>query len=83
MEISTDQLIEIFSENSEIDISNVEFEDSMTLEELGIDSMGMVSMAFAIEDLVGLTVEDDALGTLKTLADVRTLLTENGVTITD
>ena len=40
-------------------------------------------MAFAIEDLTGVTIGDDAMETLKTLADVRQLLLENGVTISD
>lgn len=83
MEISIQKLKDIVSENSDIDIREVVLSDDMTLIELGIDSMGMVSMAFDLEDEVSVTVGDDAIGTLKTVADVRQLLTENGVTITD
>ena len=42
------------------------------------DSLALVELAMAIEEATGVTVEDDALPTLKTVGDVKAYLEAHG-----
>lgn len=81
-EITMDQIKEMVIENQAEKVELEGFNDSTSLEEVGIDSLGMVSIAFALEDLTEVTIEDDAIETIKTLGDLRQYLAGNDVTIT-
>ena len=76
-----DQIREILNEQSDQDLEKVEFKDDVLLEEYGIDSMGMVSMAFDLDDLINIELDDSALEKMRTLGDIKALLSTHGVTV--
>ena len=41
-----------------------------TFDALGIDSLDKINISFEVEEVFGITIPDDALGTLKTVGDV-------------
>lgn len=41
-----------------------------TFDELGIDSLDKINISFEVEEVFGITIPDEALGTLKTVGDV-------------
>jgi acyl carrier protein len=41
-----------------------------SFDELGIDSLDKINISFEVEEVFGITIPDDALGTLKTVGDV-------------
>ena len=81
MNISMDQIREILDEQSDQDLATVELKDDVLLEKYGIDSMGMVSMAFDLDDLVSIELDDSALEEMRTLGDIKKLLNTHGVTV--
>jgi len=81
MEISIDQIRNLMNDQSTEDLTQVALEDNKTLEEYGIDSMGLVSLAFDLDDLAGIQLDDSALEKMRTFGDVKNLLISEGVTI--
>lgn len=82
MNITMDQIRNLMDEQSSDDLTQVELNESKSLEEYGIDSMGVVSLAFDIDDMTGIQIDDSELENMKTLGDVKELLTREGITIT-
>jgi len=81
MEISMDQIRRLMDDQSTEDLTQVQLEESKTLEEYGIDSMGLVSLAFDLDDLANIQLDDSALEKMKTFGDVKNLLVSEGVVI--
>lgn len=81
MEISIDQIRNLMNDQSTEDLTQVALEDNKTLEEYGIDSLGLVSLAFDLDDLAGIQLDDSALEKMRTFGDVKNLLISEGVTI--
>lgn len=81
MEISMDQIRHLMDDQSTEDLTKVVLEDNKTLEEYGIDSMGLVSLAFDLDDLANIQLDDSALEKMKTFGDVKNLLLSEGVSI--
>lgn len=81
MEISIDQIRRLMNDQSTDDLTKVDLIDNKTLEEYGIDSMGLVSLAFDLDDLTGIQLDDSALEKMKTFGDVKNLLESEGVVI--
>jgi len=81
MEISIDQIRNLMNDQSTEDLTQVELEDNKTLEEYGIDSMGLVSLAFDLDDLADIQLDDSALEKMRTFGDIKNLLISEGVTI--
>lgn len=81
MEISITQIRHLMDEQSTQDLTQVELVENKTLEEYGIDSMGLVSLAFDLDDLTNIQLDDSALERMKTFGDVKNLLVSEGVTI--
>lgn len=81
MEISIDQIRNLMNDQSTEDLTQVVLKDSKTLEEYGIDSMGLVSLAFDLDDLAGIQLDDSALEKMRTFGDIKNLLISEGVTI--
>ena len=81
MEITTSQIRILMDDQSTEDLLNVELADDKTLEEYGIDSMGLVSLAFDLDDLASIQLDDSALEKMKTFGDVKNLLVSEGITI--
>ena len=81
MEISMDQIRSLMDDQSTDDLTQVVLKDSKTLEEYGIDSMGLVSLAFDLDDLAGIQLDDSALEKMRTFGDIKNLLISEGVTI--
>ena len=81
MEISMDQIRTLMDDQSTEDLTQVELSESKTLEEYGIDSMGLVSLAFDLDDLANIQLDDSALEKMKTFGDVKNLLMNEGVSI--
>ena len=81
MEISMDQIRNLMDDQSTEDLTQVALKDSKTLEEYGIDSMGLVSLAFDLDDLANIQLDDSALEKMRTFGDVKNLLISEGVTI--
>ena len=49
-------------------------DEALLVDDLGTDSLAMVELAMAIEETTGVTVEDEALPTLKTVGDIKAYL---------
>lgn len=81
MEITIDQIRNLMNEQSTEDLAQVSLEDNKTLEEYGIDSMGLVSLAFDLDELADIQLDDSALEKMKTFGDVKKLLLDEGVII--
>ena len=81
MEISIDQIRNLMNDQSTEDLTQVVLEDNKTLEEYGIDSMGLVSLAFDLDDLADIQLDDSALEKMRTFGDIKNLLINEGVTI--
>ena len=52
--------------------------EALLVDDLGADSLSLVELAMAIEEAAGVTVEDEALPTLKTVGDVKAYLEAHG-----
>ncbi|MCI8477193.1 MAG: acyl carrier protein [Oscillospiraceae bacterium] len=52
-------------------------ESTQLVEDLGADSLSLVELAMAIEESTGVTVEDSALPTLKTVGDIAAYIQAN------
>lgn len=51
--------------------------EARLFEDLGADSLDAVELSLALEDKLGVTIAEDALGTLKTVGDIVKYLEEN------
>ena len=49
------------------------------IDDLDIDSIGLVELVMKLEDRMGITIEDDVAGALKTVGDVVRLMTADSV----
>lgn len=81
MEISIAQIRLLMDDQSTQDLTKVDLVENKTLEEYGIDSMGLVSLAFDLDDLTNIQLDDSALEKMKTFGDVKSLLLNEGITI--
>jgi acyl carrier protein len=63
-----EELIDIIAEEALIDRSKLI--PSSTLEDIGLDSVDLVSAVFAIEEKYGIEIAEDAFTRTDTLADV-------------
>jgi len=81
MEITTSQIRALMDDQSTEDLLNVELTDDKTLEEYGIDSMGLISLAFDLDDLANIQLDDSALEKIKTYGDIKNLLINEGIKI--
>lgn len=53
-------------------------ESSRLIEDVGMNSIGLIYMAMAVEEAFGVTFDNEDFPRLKTVGDVMTLLTEKG-----
>ncbi|MCI9506101.1 MAG: acyl carrier protein [Oscillospiraceae bacterium] len=63
----------VIAETLTCDVEKVT-DGALLVDDLGTDSLALVELAMAIEEATGVTVEDDALPTLKTVGDVKAYL---------
>ena len=49
-------------------------DSALLADDLGADSLALVELAMAVEEATGVTVEDEALPTLKTAGDIKAYL---------
>ena len=49
-------------------------DSALLVDDLGTDSLTLVELAMAIEEATGVTVEDEALPTLKSVGDIKAYL---------
>ena len=59
----------IIAETLGCDLEKVTMEASLA-EDLGADSLASVELTMALEEAVGVTIEDEALANLKTVGDI-------------
>ena len=64
-----DKLKEIIAEQFGIDIDAIS-EDTDIVADLGADSLDVVEMLMTLEDEYGITIEDEKVAEMKTVADV-------------
>lgn len=71
MNSTMDRLIGLFDSvfEGELDISNVS-EDSRLIEDIGMNSIGLLYMAMAVEEEFGVAFTNDDFPTLRTVGDV-------------
>ena len=67
----------VIAETLTCDIEKVT-DEALLVDDLGTDSLALVELAMAIEEATGVTVEDEALPSLKTVGDVKAYLTSRG-----
>ena len=67
----------VIAETLTCDVEKVT-DEALLVDDLGTDSLALVELAMAIEEATGVTVEDDALPTLKTVGDVKAYLEAHG-----
>ena len=67
----------VIAETLTCDVEKVT-DEALLVDDLGTDSLALVELAMAIEEATGVTVEDDALSTLKTVGDVKAYLEAHG-----
>ncbi len=63
----------VIAETLTCDVEKVT-DSALLVDDLGTDSLTLVELAMAIEEATGVTVEDEALPTLKTVGDVKAYL---------
>lgn len=68
-----EQLKEVIASTLSCDINDVKLESNLAAD-LGADSLDAVELSMAIEDAFNITIEDDALAKLKTVADILNLI---------
>lgn len=71
MNNTLDRLVELFKSvfEGEVDVSSVS-ENSRLIEDIGMNSIGLLYMAMAVEEEFGTTFTNDDFATLRTVADV-------------
>lgn len=79
--ISIEKIREFMDEQSDQDLSTVALQDNVPLKDYGLDSMGLISMAFDLDDALGIQLDDSALERMQTLGDIKKLLSEHDVTV--
>ena len=62
------ELLDLIAEEALIDREKLTRE--ATLEDIGLDSVGVVSMVFAVEEKYGVEIPDDAFEGVKTVGNV-------------
>ena len=63
-----DELIEIIAEEALVD--RAKLDPNATLEDIGLDSVDLVSVVFAIEEKYGIEIAEDAFSRSDTLAQL-------------
>lgn len=66
----------IFCDQLDLEEDKVTLDASLT-EDLGADSLDLVDLMMSFEDEFGLEIPDDALGNIKTVADVVKYIEDN------
>lgn len=71
MNDTLDRLVELFKSvfENEVDVSSVS-ENSRLIEDIGMNSIGLLYMAMAVEEEFGTTFTNDDFASLRTVADV-------------
>lgn len=71
MKNTMDKLTELFERvfDGEIDISDIS-EDSRLIEDIGMNSIGLLYMAMAVEEEFGTSFTNDDFSSLRTVGDV-------------
>ena len=64
-----EEIKEIIVETLSCDADKVTMEANLT-DDLGADSLDAVELSMAIEDKTGITIDDDTLASVKTVADI-------------
>ena len=67
MAVTADQVLNLIAE--EVPTDRAKLDPSRTLEELDIASLDIISVTFALEDQMGVVVEQSDLADAKTLGD--------------
>ena len=67
MAVTADQVLDLIAE--EVPTDRAKLDPSRTLEELDIASLDIISVTFALEDQMGVVVEQSDLTEAKTLGD--------------
>ena len=68
------ELIELVSKEALVDIEKLKTD--ATLEEIGLDSVDLVSVVFAVEDKYGVSIGENDLEKTATLGDMLNLITK-------
>ena len=68
-----EKVLEIIANQLQLEIDEIE-ENSNIIDDLGADSLDVVTILMAIEDQLGITVPDDVITTLKTPKDIAAYL---------
>ncbi len=68
------ELIELVSKEALVDVEKLKTD--ATLEEIGLDSVDLVSVVFAVEDKYGVTIGENDLEKTATLGDMLALITK-------
>ena len=71
-----EEVKEVIVESLSCDADKVTMEARLN-EDLGADSLDAVELSLAIEEKTGITIAEDALGSLKTVADIVNYLEAN------
>ena len=63
------KVVEIISSQLRVDPDNIT-ESSAIVEDLGADSLDAVELSLAVEEKTGITIDEDAMAEIKTVADI-------------
>lgn len=66
----------VIAESLGCDVENVTMEAKL-IEDLGADSLASVELLMAIEEATGVSIDDELMPSIKTVADIMKILEEN------
>ena len=69
----TEKIIALISEEMDIDISEIN-ENTHLYDDLGLDSMDLLSMMLSFEETFGVRFEKSEISLIKTVTDVREII---------
>ena len=70
-----EKIAQVIAETLGCDVEDVKKE--ATLQELGADSLAAVELMMAMEEATGISIDDEAMGSLKTVGDIMEYLEAN------
>ena len=68
MDAITRQIIDLIAQSKKIDPASIS--PASTFDELQVDSLDKINLTFEVEELFGISIPDDSLVSLRTVADV-------------
>lgn len=71
----TEKIIELISDEMDIDISEID-ENTHLYDDLGLDSMDLLSMMLSFEEAFGVRFEKSEIPLIKTVTDIRDIITK-------